>query len=220
MAKVPVQVREVLARALSRSRDPIVVNSFGRSGSTVLTDGIVSSASRAGEFASWHAIRGEAWKLDTDRIRRYRVYKSHDYPSEGLRSDARVLYVFGDPIDATYSLLDRAEKRGQSWIDRHADHLRVPRFAADELFHRDALGVAKHLTAWLTQTHSTVGFVRYESLWTHQDSISGFVGFPVQLPPRRERASKTHLGSAEMRAAYADAIEIVQSLPDWSVRGA
>ncbi len=216
--QVKTQVKEALAFFASRSSAPVIVNSFGRSGSTVCTDGIVQSANRLGEWTDRHVIRAEAWNLATDRVKPGRVYKTHDYPTRTLRTDARIIYIFGDPVAATYSLLERTTRWGTDWLDRHADHLKVPRFQPTGLLHRDALAIEQHLSAWLRQKHHTVAFVRYDALWDKADELSEFLGSEVQMPPRRQRESAPSSTMPVDTAVYARASEIVSSLPDWQVR--
>ena len=215
---IPVTMRETAAILVSRAHQPIVVNSFGRSGSTVLFDAVSSSAARFGALSEEKVVRSSAWKLDSDRVRRGRVYKSHDYPMPSLPADTRVLYVFGSPEDATLSLIERARVSGQQWLDEHADHLRVPHFAPEDLLQSDVLRIADHLRAWLSQEIVATGFVRYETMWDHQKEISDFVGFSVSLPKRRERQTKEGGSADDLRMVYADAIRLVDSLPDWSIR--
>lgn len=215
---IPVKMRETAAILVSRANQPIVVNSFGRSGSTVLFDAVSSYAVRFGALAEERVVRSAAWKLDSDRVRRGRVYKSHDYPSPSLPRNTRVLYVFGSPEDATLSLIEQARVSGQKWLDAHADHLRVPRFAPEDLLEGDVLRIGDHLRAWLSQDSVATGFVRYETMWDHQKQISDFVGFHVSLPERRERQPKESGSAHDLRKIYADSIQLVDSLPDWSTR--
>ena len=209
--------KDVLAIAASRSSRPIIVNSFGRSGSTVLFNAVSRAASRFGEFGARHVVRGYAWDLSRQQLGTRRCYKSHDYPSPTLRSDARVLYVFANPIAATYSLINRVQRSGPEWLDEHCKHLRAEKTNVGSLGDRDALDVAGHLRAWLTQETVQTAFVQYESLWELEKEISDFLGFEVLLPPQRARSSTGDAISPKMEAAYQEAIQIVDSLPKWSV---
>lgn len=211
------KTKNLIATVASRAQAPVVVNSFGRSGSTVLFEGVAASAARGGRVAR-KIVRGEAWRLDRDPVGRHRCYKSHDYPTPSLRRDARVLYVFGDPVDATHSVAQRVDSLGHEWLEEHCRHLRVEPFSPETLFERDALRIKDHLQSWLEQDHVAAAFVRYEAMWDHLQEVSDFVGFEVILPPKRQRTSgAVKLGPDPLREVYADAIRVVEGLPDWSI---
>lgn len=212
------RVKNLLAPVVSKAKIAVVVNSFGRSGSTVLYESVIASAAR-GTSAGERIIRGAAWRLDRTALARGRVYKTHDYPQAAMAS-ARVLYVFGDPIDAARSLIGMVERMGQRWMVEHCTHLRVPPVEPAALLERDALSVAEHLTAWSQPRGGRTALIRYEAMWDHRSEISDFLGFEVTLAPRVERqAQRSAIGDDDrLAAAYAAANSLVTGLPDFSVR--
>jgi hypothetical protein len=213
-------LKDLLAPAVSRSKHPIVVNSFGRSGSTVLYKAVVASAVAKGPTAlAERIIRGRAWRLDQHQLADGRCYKSHDYPSEHMNARARVLYIFGDPLAAIRSVIRMVERMGQDWMDEHCAHLRVPPCAPADLMKRDALEIERHLSAWLAQTRNPVAFLRYEKLWDLTKELSDFLGFPIELPAKQARAAAAGSAATDrLHEVHDGAVRMMQKLPDWSVR--
>ena len=215
---------DVMALALGAPHRPILVNSFGRSGSTVLYEAIVSASqaqSHLGPRARQAVVRATAWRIDQHPLRNGRVYKTHDYPPTSTRgSKPQVVYVFGDPIDATLSVISRTERDGPTWLREHCDHLRVPECRAADLLVRDCLQIGRHLERWLAADHLERVFVRYERMWDYQDKISDFLGIDVKLPPQRLRGTTTADMSARasLRRTYGDLARKIRLLPDYSVR--
>lgn len=212
--------KNVSALFLSRARTPIVVNSFGRSGSTVLTDAITASASRASEWGARHVVRGEAWRLESSRLVSGRCYKSHDYPTSSVPANTKILYVFGDPLEATRSLIAKATREGAGWMRAHCDHLGVPAATVAEVLSDDVLRVESHLSAWLAYDHSPAAFIRYEEMWSMSEMLSDFLGFRITLPERRDRSPKSlsERDEARLASTYSSAASLVDSLPSWQAR--
>jgi hypothetical protein len=214
------RLKDLLAPAVSRSKHPIVVNSFGRSGSTVLYKAVVASAVARGPSAfAQRLIRGRAWRLDEHHLADGRCYKSHDYPSEHMNQRARVLYIFGDPLAAIRSVITMAERKGQGWLDVHCAHLRVPPCAPADLMERDALEFERHLSAWLTQMRNPIAFLRYEKLWELTDQLSDYLGFRIELPTKQARAAAAgNAATDRLHEVHDGAVRMTEELPDWSVR--
>ncbi|GIG53769.1 hypothetical protein [Demequina activiva] len=216
---VPQALRTVAVKATSRIGRPVIVNSYGRSGSTVLFMAIRNSASKpvlrvAPPSRDYGA---QAWRLEGLRVGSGRVYKSHDRPPTRMPRGARMLYVFGDPVASTLSVIKRGSDSAE-WMALHCEHLGVPRCAPEDLIGRDALRIEEHLRSWLDGELGPIAFVRYEALWEHADRISDFAGLPVTLPQRRERSTSVDQAPPALLETYAPMRELVASLPDWQVR--
>ena len=173
---------------------PIIVNSFGRSGSTLLTKSII----KAGTTSVWGSVQKVAdiatysWRkdLDAQELSGGLVYKTHDYPPKAFPGDnTRMIYTFSDPVDVVLSLLrihNMRRKRGvtgRDWISIHADHLKVSFDNIEEIVNKDIFHLEDHLNAWLEEERVPIAFVRYETMWEHQEDISDFLGFEITLPP-------------------------------------
>ncbi|WP_159450135.1 hypothetical protein [Demequina sp. NBRC 110056] len=212
-------MRKLKVRTQSQIDIPIIVNSFGRSGSTVLYKAVRDSALKPlfRDKHEDHGLGGQAWILDETRTERGRAYKSHDRAAKRLPGDAKMFYVFGEPVAATLSVMKRGYKR-QDWFDLHCDHMRVPHCAPDDLIEDDALRIEEHLQGWLDSPATPVAFVRYEAMWDYVEEMSEFIGFPLELPPQRERSSRAEDAPAALVDTYASTARLVDSLPDWHVR--
>ena len=154
--KVANKIPPITAPIVSRARRPIIVNSFGRSGSTVLYRSMTHSVVYGPSWlrsAQRRLVSSTAWDLKTAELTTGAIYKSHDYPLPYSREeDPLVLYVFGSPVNATLSLLRQFEVRGEKWMREHASHLGVPPFSSQDLESRDALAIDSHLDpGWINE---------------------------------------------------------------------
>ncbi|MBY6059429.1 hypothetical protein [Leisingera daeponensis] len=185
----------------------VVVASPGRSGSTVLYDTLTESFDR---HPRW--LRANAWNLESAEFRKGLIYKTHS-PAKPLPLGVRSLYVYRTPAEIVHSTLKMIDTVGPAWGKSHCEHLlphkapiQVDRLRSG-LQTSDLLDIHGNLKTWLECSNSVL-FLKYEAMWDHQEKISDFVGFPVELP--QYRASKT-VGEVEGYAAYLD---LYNSLPD------
>jgi len=189
--------KNIIGQAFSKFNYPMVVNSYGRSGSTVLTKSIINSSIQTKNVTirniAYRAISQSAWDLNNTNLKNGIVYKTHDYPpSIYQNSNLKMLYTFADPVDVVLSLLRLFEEKGEEWMKLHYKHLGVSYTNSfDQIIYEDQLQLEKHLDSWLNEARIRVAFVRYEKMWDHQDEISDYLGFHIELPEFRERkASK------------------------------
>jgi len=184
-------IREKLYQWITKIDTPIFVNSYGRSGSTVLSNAILKSAIPGDNFLSTKISRGGkigAWELDSINPTQGFLYKTHDYPQQNINHcNLRMLYTFADPVDVVLSLLRLFETKGESWMKEHYQHLNAKYGDFPKIIYEDQLGLEKHLNAWLNEERFPIAFIRYETMWKCQDDISDFLGFAVELPPYRKR---------------------------------
>lgn len=196
MLKKP--VRKLLSQAYSNFDYPIIVNSYGRSGSTVLTKSIIESAVQYApkpfRQTVFRAISDSPWRLDYSDLIGGIVYKTHDYPPKKVfREDIRMIYTFSNPVDVVQSLLRLYEERGESWMREHYQHLRASYQNFEDIIIEDNLHLENHLDSWLNEPRFPIAFIKYESMWGVQEEISKFLGFDIELPPYRERKAKERL---------------------------
>lgn len=185
-------LKDPIAKFCSQLQTPVLINSYGRSGSTLLTDAVTTGALQSCRFSGYRIVRGSvkrnAWDLEKTKIRHGVVYKTHDYPpKENLPSDSRMVYIFSDPLSVILSLLRLFTEKGEDWIKAHYSHLGVPYRNLERIRETDDLQLERHLDSWLGEDRFPIMFVRYESLWSNIDSVSEFLGVEVVLPPYRPR---------------------------------
>lgn len=190
-------IKAVLGWAFSPIDKAIIINSYGRSGSTVLTKGIITSL--AGNQPRYlknillKSIRQQAWNLEKKPIRKGFVYKTHDYPPQNrLLANALIIYIFADPVEVVLSLLKIFnDSEDDKWMRLHFKHLKaeyVEKFYS--IIDHDTLNLEKHFDCWLNETRLPIAFVRYEKLWDNQNNIAKFLGIPLELPPYKERLAR------------------------------
>lgn len=189
-------VKNYIGRAFSKLEYPLVVNSYGRSGSTVLTKSIINCAiSERNNFLRDIALKSisqSAWDLDEINLKNGIIYKSHDYPpSNHSNGHIKMIYTFADPLDVILSLIRLFNERGEDWIKLHYEHLGASytnNFG--NIINEDQLNLEVHLEKWLNETRFPIAFIRYENMWENQDKISKYLGFEIQLPVYKKRKSK------------------------------
>lgn len=179
---------------------PLVINSYGRSGSTVLTksiiDNLINSNSNLHINIISKAVSQSAWNLDKTKLSNGVVYKTHSYPPQSIsNNNIKMLYTFADPVDVVLSILKQFETRGELWIKEHYNHLDVPYHDISQIIHEDQLKLENHLNIWMEETRFPIAFVRYETMWHHQKEISNYLGFNIELPPFKKRKAKSSVNN-------------------------
>jgi len=188
-------IKNIFGNICSVFNCPVLVNSYGRSGSTVLTKSIVNSANNSkNKIIKNFAIRcisQTAWDLENTNLKNGIVYKTHDYPpAKKINSKVRILYTFSDPIDVVLSLIRLYNERGEKWMKQHYSHLRATYSNFQNIIYEDQLQLKKHLKSWLRETRFPIAFIKYETMWDHQKEISDFLECKINLPPFRKRRAK------------------------------
>ena len=186
-------VKNGVRGAFYRGQVPVLVNSYGRSGSTLLMDSIVESRSPVNSGFLYKvfkvSLKGQAWDLDSCILKNGGVYKTHDYPPALVSSESvKMVYIFSDPIDVVKSLLLQYEKKGKEWMSLHFHHLGSNFDDFFRIIDRDILGLESHFEAWLKEERFPICFVRYEKLWENQEDLGWFLEVPLRLPPYRPRS--------------------------------
>lgn len=186
-----------IGTVLSPLDKAILVNSYGRSGSTMLTKSIISSLAKnkAGflDQVLIRTIKLPAWQLDSTVLRNGFIYKTHDYPPQNrIDINCYAIYIFSDPVNVVLSLLRIFEEsENDEWMRLHFNHLKAE-YQEDfySIIDYDTLNFERHFDSWLAEKRFPVAFIRYENLWENQDNLGDFLDIPLQLPPYKERKAK------------------------------
>ena len=162
------QIKNIVLDLYSKSDKSIIINSYGRSGSTVLTKSILSSIVRELPLKKANFVKSslskEAWDLNTVQLQKGAVYKTHDYPPITVpKGDFKMLYTFANPVDVVTSIKRLKVQRGQKWIATHLDHLKVPHANIDKIVEQDILNLELHLDTWINETRFPILFLNYET---------------------------------------------------------
>jgi hypothetical protein len=175
----------------------ILVNSYGRSGSTMLTQSIISSLLKNKGINSQRLLTRiffqQAWDLNETKIYNGFVYKTHDYPpKKNMSKSVCIIYIFADPVDVVLSLLKIfKEAEDDAWMRLHFEHMKT-NYTNNfySIIDYDTLQLEKHFDSWLKKTKWPTAFVRYEKLWENYHKIGEFLNIPLGLPFYRERTAR------------------------------
>lgn len=219
------RVKHGLQRMLPSNLPPVVVASMGRSGSTLIWNGVRRGFTkkrfpRPIEGIGSRLVSEQIWDLKHARFAPGVVYKTHGLArdlQEGV--EIKAVFVFGRASDAALSVLSCRNRFGDDWVERHLEHLGANgRF--DEISERDVLRFEDQLNDWTEATPFPSLSVRYDAIWDHAADISSFVGAPVELPPQRARESLPGLSAATVdrfRDTYAALDARIEKMPSISV---
>ena len=214
------EAKKIIAKFFSDINYPIVINSYGRSGSTVLTKSIIESLSKEKKlnvknFIS-RSISDVAWSLREKELKNGMVYKTHDYPPEQkINCRAKFIYIYANPVDVVLSLLRLFDALGEEWMKEHYEHLNAMYGDFEKIIYEDQLGLERHFDAWFGETRFQIALVKYEKLWYYQNELSKFLGLSIQLPKFKERKTKDYKDSniaKTIKQSYQSLIEKVNKL--------
>ena len=188
-----------LSRMLfGRTACPIIIASNGRSGSTMLCNSVARSlvhrrfgkllASQFETFLCEVAIEF-APRLQQISTLASPILKTHDRPEDPSEISGKVIFIFGDPLEAALSARLKTEREGCEWLQEHLYHLRS-KGDLSNLLETDLLNYREQCHAWSSAPRDSVMLVPYDDLWARQSEISQFLGLPVDLPKRRARRPK------------------------------
>lgn len=220
MSKDP--IKDIILKTFSKSKYSIIINSYGRSGSTVLTKGILKSIIKEIPLKNSGFVKSsfdrDAWDLNKIILKNGAVYKTHDYPPSVLpKGKFKMLYTFANPINVVKSVQRLKSERGMDWIHSHLEHLKVEDSDIKKIEEKDTLNLEKHLNAWLKETRFPIMFLNYENMWDHSDEISKFLGFDLRLPEFKKRKSnfkKEGQKYLRLEKVYGSLIHQISNLED------
>lgn len=224
--KFQTQYHKKLGKLLSPFKESIVINSYGRSGSTMLAESIATSAV-PGQSNYFNRFRRKilyytAWNLNSDCNTPNLIYKSHDYPPQVDTTSKKYIYIFSDPTEVVLSLLRVFEEKGEIWMRQHFENLKskyVDNFLS--IINHDTLNLERHFDCWLSEKRLRVAFVRYEKLWENEKKLSEFIGFSLKLPQYKERKARQQYDPqviTKIRSTYYSLNSKISKCEDFFVR--
>jgi len=153
--------------------------------------------------------------------------KHIDRPPYSRNSKLKVLYIFGDPVDATYSLFRRKYHHVQSkkLLRMHSGVDIIPKGMLLEQYAKEGIDRFKfeqHFENWTHHFHQyPVLAVRYETLWNYIPEILGFLEIPTsevprfpQFDPRNKLPSDSDGVRRALQKMYGALLQKLQSFPD------
>ena len=155
-------------------------------------------------------------------------FKHLDRPPPSRNSKLKAIYIFGNPIDAVYSLFRRNFHHEQSYklLERYRNLKPIPLGMSLETYaveDTDRFQFENHFMNWSErQFQYPVLFVRYEKIWDHLDTLLEFAGVPAgekeSFPEKKERKTQPQEISeavhASMRRIYGNLQDRLVNGPD------
>tara|TARA_R110002072_G_scaffold1559_3_gene12897 strand:- start:30490 stop:31068 length:579 start_codon:yes stop_codon:yes gene_type:complete len=161
-------------------------------------------------------VSDNAWDIHNRVFEFGVVYKTHALGNELKAFDKpKVIFLFGKASDAAISVMSCKKKYGDHWVKLHFEHLRASG-DFDEIYNRDVLRFGDQLDSWIGLSGVERLVLNYDSIWDHQDIVSGFLGIDVDFPIRRERSSLDHVSQADierLRMCYEDLDSKIARIP-------
>jgi hypothetical protein len=203
---------------------PTVVASFGRAGSSLMTESCVRSLARhGGIYGALDRIVGldhlPGWDLSDVRPVKW-VYKTHAFFDSALTPRARSVYIFTDLSRSIASHLRMLREADPEWRDAHLRH-----FGLSALSRHDAISVfrefdiAGRFFSWYEQTSHPVAFVRLDGLWQSRQKLSDFLGYELEIA-ESPRLPSTELSDAPTDDGYRRFADFLDGLPAFFTRNA
>jgi hypothetical protein len=202
------QLLKLVRKAMPASHAAVVVAGLGRCGTTLIHDAIIHSSIR-------YRISGTfAVDLERTAFKRSYVYKTHDFPPDHLPADVKVIYMFGNPMDAAVSAFKAFSEQS-----KHYRHVKSP-YSAEHgrMFEKDVMLMEEHFDRWMQRQAFSFLSVRYESIYDQgvARAISEYLGVEITLPPRLARRSswQDHPDRQKLLATYGSLAAKVSEAPN------
>jgi len=219
-SEIKTKIKRLAQRIIPNTKEPILVSSFGRAGSTLVYNALVDAVAKDRFLFSTRLSRAvchdTAWDISSKRLLNGVVYKTHDYPA-GLaeKIPAKSVFLFGSAIESSLSVYLMGQLKGPGWVEDHMKHLKSTGNSED-ILERDTLGFVPQAKAWFGFVDAPVLCLRYETLWSNIDILSDFCEQKVVLPAQRERAHKNFPPDLLEKAQklYGPLEEGIRGLPD------
>ena len=159
-------------------------------------------------------------------------FKHRDRPTPAGNPDFKAIYVFGNPINAIYSLFRRDYHHEESYklLQNHPNLTPIPKemplddFAAEG---KDRFLFESHFRNWNENYYQyPVMFIRYEKIWENLEPLLEFAGIPLseidKFPEQKERKTQldqiSEVTQSNMRKIYGDFHDYLEAQPDCWIR--
>lgn len=206
-------LREVKRFLKSLSADnAYIISGLGRCGTTLVQFALIETcgAIKSRRFLSRFT--------DEKKYVKGSIYKTHSFPPATLPSHVKLVFMFGDPMNAALSGYKEFSKEN----DKHFQHIGASEVPdREEIFSRDALMLEQHFDAWHQQQGFDFVSVRYETLYTEktQSILAEYLGFRLKLPPYRPRSTdwRQHERSSELETTYSGLNTKIEAAEDCKI---
>lgn len=192
-------------------KPPILVGGIGRCGTT-----LVYKAIRSNLF--YRGAKKFVVDIPSRDFKPWRVYKTHDYAPDFIDPRVKVIFMFGNPMDAVVS----AHKILGGPM--HYKHVKSPLHSEhDQIFTKDVMLKESHFDSWMKQQSFDFLSLRYEHLYRPEvrNIVEQFLEIKLNLPEHRQRSSswKSHSEHEALATTYASLnkkVEEAESVKVWA----
>jgi hypothetical protein len=174
-----------------------IISGLGRCGTTLVQYALIETrgAIKSRKFLSRFS--------DEKKYVKGTIYKTHSFPPATLPPHVKLVFMFGDPMNAALSGYKEFNKEN----DKHFQHIGASEVPdREEIFSRDVLMLEEHFDAWYQRQGFDFISVRYETLYAEetQSILAEYLGFSLKLPPYRQRSTdwRQHDHGSELAATY------------------
>jgi len=148
-------------------------------------------------------------------LKRGICYKTHDFPPDSLQPHVKLLWLFGNPMNAVLSGYKTFAGSGKV----HYHHINSPYANQHEnAFNKDVFLLEDHFKAWYKGQNFEFLSVKYEALYKEdvRGTLNEFLGFDLKLLPFRKRETDwtTHSRKDELLQTYSALAKLVDQADD------
>jgi hypothetical protein len=174
-----------------------IISGLGRCGTTLMQYALIEThgAIKSRNFLSRFS--------DEKKFVKGTIYKTHSFPPATLPSHVKLIFMFGDPMNAALSGYREFSKEN----DKHFEHIGAASVPdREEIFSKDMLMLEQHFDSWYQRQGFDFISVRYETLYAEETRamLAEYLGFRLNLPPYRQRRTdwRQHERRDELEATY------------------
>ena len=206
-------IREVKRFLKSLSEDnAYIISGLGRCGTTLMQYALIETrgAIKSRRFLSRFS--------DEKTFVKGTIYKTHSSPPATLPAHVKLVFMFGDPMNAALSGYKEFSKEN----DKHFQHIGASEVPdREEIFSRDVLMLEQHFDAWFQPQGFDFISVRYETLYAEKSQaiLAEYLGFSLKLPPYRQRSTdwRQHDRGDELATTYAGLNAKIEAAADCKI---
>ncbi len=153
-----------------------IISGLGRCGTTLMQYALIEThgAIKSRNFLSRFS--------DEKKFVKGTIYKTHSFPPATLPSHVKLIFMFGDPMNAALSGYREFSKEN----DKHFEHIGAASVPdREEIFSKDMLMLEQHFDSWYQRQGFDFISVRYETLYAEETRtmLAEYLGFRLKLPP-------------------------------------
>lgn len=190
---------------------PLIIAGLGRCGTSLMYFGLRQQGLGDGSMiVKWE---------DAD-FKNGNIYKTHAPAPEDLPENAKVIFMFGNPMN---SVLSVQSKFSGEFLEHHYRNLWADVSEHDKIFEKDTLKLEENFDSWYKEQNFQMMTLKYETMFNHLDEIREFIGWDAGFPPKRSRSTNydNHPKKGQLDATYkslSDKIDAADEVRVWNVK--